>query len=170
MIRGVIRGFFGRHVRFVRTQENRVMKAIALLLPASLLVPACARDATTEDQTDTSDPATDVVLQAEGGVRVNLLVEAPTGFATSNGFLTDAEFDEALDGFSEHEDPAAGLGPLFNADSCFACHANPTIGGSATQQELRAGHFNGISFVDAPGGSLINERAIDPRIQERIPA
>ncbi len=34
--------------------------------------------------------------------------------------------------------------------------------------ELRAGHFNGSTFVDQVGGSLINDRAIDPSIQERV--
>ncbi|HZJ64139.1 MAG TPA: hypothetical protein VFD36_11525, partial [Kofleriaceae bacterium] len=68
----VIRGCFSRNVRFVRTQENRVMKAIALVLPAALLVPACARDAASEDQAEPSDPGTQVVLQAEGGPRVNV--------------------------------------------------------------------------------------------------
>jgi CxxC motif-containing protein (DUF1111 family) len=34
--------------------------------------------------------------------------------------------------------------------------------------ELRAGHFNGSIFVDQAGGSLINDRAIDPSIQERV--
>jgi CxxC motif-containing protein (DUF1111 family) len=42
-------------------------------------------------------------------------------------------------------------------------------GGISQITELRAGHFNGISFVDAPGGSLINDRAIDASIQERVP-
>src|SRR5205085_8062617 len=36
--------------------------------------------------------------------------------------------------------------------------------------ELRAGHSAADgTFVDAPGGSLINDRAIDPLIQERVP-
>ncbi|HKE15079.1 MAG TPA: di-heme oxidoredictase family protein, partial [Kofleriaceae bacterium] len=35
---------------------------------------------------------------------------------------------------------------------------------------FRAGHFNGINFVDHPGGSLMNDRAIDASIQERIAA
>jgi len=146
------------------------MKAIALVLPAALLVPACARDAASEDQAEPSDPGTQVVLQAEGGPRVNVITEAPTGFEGTNGFLTDAAFDAALDGFGEVEDEAAGLGPLFNNNSCFGCHANPKIGGGAATSELRAGHFNGTSFVDPPGGSLLNDRAIDPRIQERVPA
>jgi CxxC motif-containing protein (DUF1111 family) len=34
---------------------------------------------------------------------------------------------------------------------------------------MRAGHLDSGDFVDAPGGSLINDRAIDSKVQERIP-
>jgi CxxC motif-containing protein (DUF1111 family) len=34
--------------------------------------------------------------------------------------------------------------------------------------ELRAGHFDGVNFIDHPGGSLINDRAVDASIQERV--
>jgi CxxC motif-containing protein (DUF1111 family) len=34
---------------------------------------------------------------------------------------------------------------------------------------MRAGHLDSGDFVDAPGGSLINDRAIDSRVQERVP-
>ncbi|MEO7736446.1 MAG: di-heme oxidoredictase family protein, partial [Kofleriaceae bacterium] len=45
------------------------------------------------------------------------------------------------------------------------------VTGAGSQiSEFRAGHFNGVSFVDHPGGSLLNDRAIDPSIQERIAA
>jgi CxxC motif-containing protein (DUF1111 family) len=147
------------------------MKAIALLLPAPLVLVACARDVTSEDQAEPSDPASQVVIQAEAAAPSLAATEAPTGFDhLTNGFLTQEEFAEAEEGFDEHEDAAAGLGPVYNAAGCGECHANPVIGGGAATSELRAGHFNGISFVDAPGGSLINDRAIDARIQERVPA
>jgi CxxC motif-containing protein (DUF1111 family) len=149
----------------------RTLITVSLILPASLLLASCARDGI-EGQTNDSDPATEIVIQAEARVdRLNALTEAPTGFDNqTNGFLTDEEFAEAEEGFDEHEAPDDGLGPLFNAGGCGECHANPTIGGGAATSELRAGHFNGVAFVDAPGGSLINDRAIDARIQERVPA
>src|SRR5205814_3199768 len=57
-----------------------------------------------------------------------------------------------------------------NAQSCAECHQNPVTGGVSQVSELRAGHrdANG-NFVDAPGGSLINDRAINAAIQERVP-
>ena len=95
--------------------------------------------------------------------------EAPAGFDNkTNGFLTQAAFDGVRGTFEEHELVADGLGPVYNADSCASCHANPITGAISQITELRAGHFNGSSFVDQVGGSLINDRAIDPSIQERV--
>src|SRR5262249_53742330 len=64
--------------------------------------------------------------------------------------------------------------------SCISCHESPRgtaendtnnklFGGTGSQiTELRAGHFTGTTFVDHPGGSLINDRANDRSIQEHI--
>ena len=70
--------------------------------------------------------------------------------------------------FAEQEQIADGLGPVYNAQSCGECHQNPVTGGISQINELRAGHFNGLAFVDHPGGSLINDRAINAAIQERV--
>jgi len=97
--------------------------------------------------------------------------EAPAGFDNqTNGFLTQADYDAARATFEERDEIADGLGPVYNAQSCAECHQNPVTGGVSQVSELRAGHrdFSG-NFVDAPGGSLINERAINARIQERVP-
>src|SRR5262245_19206783 len=95
--------------------------------------------------------------------------EAPTGFDNqTNGATTQAQFDADLAVFAEREEIDEGLGPVYNATSCADCHQNPVIGGISQVTELRAGHFNGVNFVDHPGGSLINDRAIDASIQERV--
>jgi CxxC motif-containing protein (DUF1111 family) len=97
------------------------------------------------------------------------ITEAPTGFDNlTNGFVDQATFDTARGVFEEREDIDEGLGPLYNADSCAACHGNSMTGGISQVTELRAGHFNGSIFVDQVGGSLINDRAIDASIQERV--
>jgi CxxC motif-containing protein (DUF1111 family) len=72
---------------------------------------------------------------------------------------------------------------VFNNTSCISCHESPRgtaeghddntnlkiFGGTGSQvTELRAGHFTGTTFVDHPGGSLINDRANDRSIQEHI--
>jgi CxxC motif-containing protein (DUF1111 family) len=41
-------------------------------------------------------------------------------------------------------------------------------GATSQVTELRVGRFNGSTFTDRPGGSLINDRAIDAKIQERV--
>src|ERR1043166_6773680 len=97
--------------------------------------------------------------------------EAPAGFDNkTNGLLSQTDFDAARATFEERDDIAKGLGPVYNAQSCAECHQNPVTGGTSQVSELRAGHRDASGrFVDAPGGSLINDRAIDPRIQERVP-
>src|SRR5262245_48272090 len=97
------------------------------------------------------------------------VTEAPTGFDNlTNGFVDQPTFDAAKAVFEEHEAISDGLGPVYNADSCASCHANPVTGAISQITELRAGHFDGVNFIDQVGGSLINDRAIDPSIQERV--
>src|SRR5579862_8091748 len=97
--------------------------------------------------------------------------EAPAGFDNkTNGFTTQAQFDEDRAVFEERDDIPKGLGPVYNAQSCGECHQSPVTGAGSQISELRAGHLDSSgNFVDAPGGSLINDRAIDASIQEHVP-
>jgi len=71
--------------------------------------------------------------------------------------------------FDEVEELDEGLGPCFNAQSCRECHQSPDSGAASQISEFRAGHLNGAgTFVEAPGGSLINDRAVASIIQERV--
>lgn len=96
--------------------------------------------------------------------------EAPAGFDNlTNGFIAQATFNADLTTFEEVDTIAKGLGPVYNAQSCAACHQNPVTGGISQIEELRAGHQDSAgNFVDGPGGSLINDRAIDASLQERV--
>ena len=95
--------------------------------------------------------------------------EAPAGFDNkTNGNITQAEFDKNRGVFEEVESVADGLGPVFNSNSCVACHGSPVTGGLSQISELRAGHFNGTDFIDHPGGSLINDQALNAAIQETV--
>ncbi len=95
--------------------------------------------------------------------------EAPAGFDDqTNGFVNQTQFDLDRTTFEERETIDDGLGPVYNAQSCAECHQNPVTGAISQVTELRAGHFDGLFFVNHPGGSLINDRAIDPSIQERV--
>jgi CxxC motif-containing protein (DUF1111 family) len=94
----------------------------------------------------------------------NMIGKFPSPAPTPGTF----EADKFIFGVVDEKDD--GLGPTYNAQSCRECHENPVTGGISQSFELRAGHndANG-NFVDAPGGSLIQLRAIDPRAQERLP-
>ena len=95
--------------------------------------------------------------------------EAPAGFDDqTNGLVNQTQFDSDRTIFEERETIDDGLGPVYNAQACAECHQNPVTGGISQVTELRAGHFDGLLFVNHPGGSLINDRAIDPSIQERV--
>ena len=112
------------------------------------------------------------VMAATEAVRgQDVVTQAPTGFDNqTNGFITQAKFDEDKAVFEERDTIAKGLGPVYNAQSCAECHQNPVTGGISQVTEMRAGHLDSAgNFVDAPGGSLIHDRAIDAAIQEYVP-
>jgi CxxC motif-containing protein (DUF1111 family) len=95
--------------------------------------------------------------------------QAPAGFDNlTNGMISQAQFDLDRGIFEEREEIADGLGPVYNAQACAECHQNPVTGAISQITELRAGHFDGFSFINHPGGSLINDRAINGNIQERV--
>jgi CxxC motif-containing protein (DUF1111 family) len=104
--------------------------------------------------------------------------EAPAAFDNqTNGFeaqgtdpTTPGTFVGDKTVFEKRDTIETGLGPVYNAQSCTECHQNPVTGGISQLFELRAGHSapDG-TFVDAPGGSIIQARAIDASIQERVP-
>jgi CxxC motif-containing protein (DUF1111 family) len=86
----------------------------------------------------------------------------------TNGFESQGDFEADLEAFQDDDQIADGLGPVYNAQSCAECHANTISGGSSQINELRAGSLDGTTFTDHPGGSLINDRALDPVIQEKV--
>ena len=109
---------------------------------------------------------------SRSGVQSQTATEAPAGFDNAtNGLVTQAQFDADKLVFEERDEIADGLGPVYNAQACSECHQNPVTGGISQITEFRAGHTDAFgNFVDAPGGSLINDRAINARIQERRPS
>src|SRR5215468_1176855 len=109
--------------------------------------------------------------------------EAVTGFDDqSNGFSdpdrrkTDQKFFEEVEQIAPD-----GLGPLYNAQSCRECHQTPVSGAASQVTELRVGHLDSHGFFQNPeipinhgaeiirGRTLVNDRAICPEIQERVP-
>jgi CxxC motif-containing protein (DUF1111 family) len=93
--------------------------------------------------------------------------DAPVSFGDPVAGLTPTElirFDEGKDEFKEEETPDDGLGPVFNAKSCAACHSSPTVGGDSNILETRFGSYDKKKFDPMPGagGSLIQTEGLDP--------
>ena len=132
-----------------------------------------------------SDGPTEAVAGFDGGS--NGFAEE---FCANQDALTDSpnspqipadecDFDTAEEEFTGPETVADGLGPIFNANGCGECHSsNPAfdpgnftrklVGATSQITEKRAGFFNGFSFTDHPGGSLIQDRSLRPNEQERV--
>jgi len=98
------------------------------------------------------------------------------GFSDPNRRLADQKFFEEV----EHIAPD-GLGPLYNAQSCRECHQTPVSGAASQVAELRVGHLDSHGQFQNPeipinhgaviikDRTLVNDRAICPEIQERVP-
>jgi CxxC motif-containing protein (DUF1111 family) len=73
-----------------------------------------------------------------------------------------ARFAAGREVFSESETVADGVGPVFNDDSCVACHDSPAVGGGSTRVETRFGRRTraGFDALAILGGSLIQEQGI----------
>jgi CxxC motif-containing protein (DUF1111 family) len=128
-------------------------------------------------------------LGTESDVPATGAQEALVGFDDkTNGIVDQATFDEDQAAFNDVEVIADGLGPLFNANSCLACHQNPVSGGGSQVTELRAGVRDALGRFEPArvpiahgkvvieGRTLINDRAIcpnaaypDTEIQEHVP-
>jgi len=83
-----------------------------------------------------------------------------------------AEFAQGKAEFINVEDVEGGLGPIFNNSSCVSCHGIPAVGGSSSTLVTRFGRSSAGGFdpLEALGGSLLQSMAIDPAVQERVPA
>ncbi|MBI3882642.1 MAG: hypothetical protein HY301_21590 [Verrucomicrobia bacterium] len=82
-----------------------------------------------------------------------------------------ADFAAGREEFENVETPDTGLGPIFNNTSCAACHTTPAVGGASAIFVTRFGRVvNGVFDPLADkGGSLLQQFAIDPLVQEVVP-
>lgn len=98
----------------------------------------------------------------------------PSGFGLPLSGLTSSQvaaFEGGKSDFREVETKATGLGPIFNRDSCAACHSVPALGGGSRINVTRFGRTTNGVFdpLTSLGGSLLQERAIDPSGLEHVP-
>jgi CxxC motif-containing protein (DUF1111 family) len=91
----------------------------------------------------------------------------------------ECNFEAAEEEFTGPESVADGLGPIYNATGCGECHSSNMgfdpdnfgrrlVGGTSEITEKRAGYYDGRSFRDHPGGSLIQNRSLRAAEQERV--
>ncbi|MFN8600365.1 MAG: di-heme oxidoredictase family protein [Candidatus Binatia bacterium] len=84
--------------------------------------------------------------------------------AAISGLTKDeqARFAAGREVFVENETVADGVGPVFNDDSCGACHVSPATGGGGIRTVTRFGRRARGTFdpLAGLGGSLIQEQGI----------
>ncbi len=139
--------------------------AAALALPMWMSQPVEGQSGTEALTTD-MDAKTDDLFNNFGarGTPVNECVaDAVPPTARGNGRFEDNKFI-----FSERETVADGLGPTYNDVGCVECHQSIDVGAFSQTMEFRAGHLSNGSFVDNPGGQLIQARGTDSDVVEHI--
>jgi CxxC motif-containing protein (DUF1111 family) len=104
--------------------------------------------------------------------------DAPNGFHTTP-VGSEREHAEDKKAFDEVETAEQGLGPVYNAQSCRECHQNPISGGPSQTLVKRAVIRAAGTILDPDitledgkmifKRNLINDRAICPQEQERVP-
>ena len=130
--------------------------------------------------------------EAPPGFDTPTLATNPGSQSHSNGIVepTGDSFQLDQQVYETTHDVSTGLGPVYNGRSCAECHQNPVSGGASQFTELRAGHAVKGTFInpsipiddcpinvpidDCPntivGRSIVNDRAVVPEAQEKIPA
>jgi CxxC motif-containing protein (DUF1111 family) len=149
----------------------KIWKALALVL-SFVIVPGglalLRSDAPTEAPTGYQTPT---YSEDSGSKSIGNGLTGPNGETFAS---TQAVFEET-DGVDK------GLGPIYNAQSCAACHQNPVTGGASQITEFRVGHKRNGRFVNptiminngqtaVPNRSLVNDRAMCPEAQQLAPA
>src|SRR5437763_13677783 len=149
--------------RSLKGEDMRVLKLFIVAAFAAAFLFSLARPSKVSGQSPTEAPAA-FDNMTNGFEPQGTPVPTPDTNPTPGTFEADKFIFSIVDEIPD------GLGPVYNAQSCRECHQNPVTGGIRQISEVRAAHSaHDGTFADAPGGSLINDRAIDPLIQERVP-
>ncbi|MGH7645107.1 MAG: di-heme oxidoredictase family protein [Gemmatimonadales bacterium] len=113
--------------RFTRRSS---MRSAAPWLAGLVAVAACDREPPT------------AATPADDAAQLGSAVPAPGGLGRPLLFLTVEQrrlFEQGRGVFQTVFTPGTGLGPLFNADGCAACHESPVIGGGGETEEEEGG-------------------------------
>ncbi|HSR42260.1 MAG TPA: di-heme oxidoredictase family protein, partial [Longimicrobiales bacterium] len=87
--------------------------------------------------------------------------------------LTDAQrarFEEGRAVFDSVFTPETGLGPLFNAEGCAACHSDPASGGAGAIAEVHASALLPVGFCDplADRGGPVFQQRVTPALRDAL--
>jgi di-heme oxidoreductase (putative peroxidase) len=166
----------GRFAMKACTRTASLAATVALTFLASLAHSADNRS----DQFQHSGRTQD---EGGGDLSREQFTEAPTGFDNhTNGFSPQGPAFDTLDednvvplrSFNDNRfifeevETADGLGPTYNAQSCWECHQNVVTGGASQIAEHRTGHLEAGGFFESLGGSLIHSRATHQKIVEHV--
>lgn len=135
------------------------------LVPLSVLAGCLTLACTTADQSDRA--STDPVLS--GDTTEALSFEPPVSGVAGQPVsgLSARERQLFMQGMAVFARPftqATGLGPLFNSNSCAACHDDPTLGGYGDSAEVHVSAYHpgqACNTLDAGGGPVVQQHATD---------
>jgi CxxC motif-containing protein (DUF1111 family) len=122
------------------------------------------------------------VVMTTTSARQSAATEAPAGFDNqTNGFVPQAQHDKNREEFEHEETVGGGLGPVYTARSCAACHSHPAAGAASQVTHVVAGHDvagnylgamaelgDGSPFSLVPFSGFLWPRAICSQAQMRI--
>lgn len=167
---------------YIRRQTGAILSAASVLLFATTV--AIAQGPQRNPQSGPNSPSQpgqpshpSQPSQPNSPTRPNQPPPPPPGprFGDPLPGLTGQQLDafaEGKDEFTDIETVQDGLGPIFNRNSCAACHAVPAIGGSSDIFVTRFGRASGQTFdpLTSLGGSLLQSMAINPIALEHVPS
>jgi CxxC motif-containing protein (DUF1111 family) len=150
-------------------------RIIALLAMLATAEQAVAKDSPSATGQPGKAPAVRAHKPGHFGDNRPFTWPAVTQFGDHLNGLTAEQINLFLDGkddFEKAESVEGGLGPIFNRDSCVACHSSPVTGGGSSVNVTRFGVTVHGKFdpLDSLGGSLLQENSIVPEAQEFVPA
>ncbi|HEX4485604.1 MAG TPA: di-heme oxidoredictase family protein [Terriglobales bacterium] len=147
----------------------KIVALVVLFIVVPGSVALLRSDSATEALTGYSTPT---YTENSGTTSIGNGLPGPVG----ESFTSDQAVFEETDGVDK------GLGPIYNAQSCAACHQNPVTGGASQISEFRVGHNNRRGQFVAPtiminngqtavpSRSLVNDRAMCPEAQQTAPS
>jgi CxxC motif-containing protein (DUF1111 family) len=143
---------------------------IGVCVSASALALVIALSTRVETQSGVTDAPAGFEVESNGFAEEFCANQAALTNSPNSPEIPDIEcdFDAAAEEFTGPETVDDGVGPVFNATGCGECHIAPALGGGSQIMERRAGFFNGFSFIDHPGGSLIHDRATSLSLLETV--